>query len=84
LQTWQSVRQSEETLEQGKSIMMFTVVTIIFVSLLPLREARKLTTCELPLSFLSSVFGMNAVEFGAAGSLSLVSEFKYICGCHDS
>ncbi|KAI1630774.1 hypothetical protein F4809DRAFT_659399 [Biscogniauxia mediterranea] len=47
VQAWQSVKQSEETIKQGRSIMMFTLVTIVF----------------LPLSFLSSIFGMNNVEF---------------------
>jgi hypothetical protein len=32
MQAWQSVKQSEETLRQGRAIMMFTVVTIVFVS----------------------------------------------------
>ncbi|ROW18177.1 hypothetical protein VPNG_00044 [Cytospora leucostoma] len=46
VQTYESTRQGEETVRQGKAIMVFTVVTIIF----------------LPLSFMSSLFGMNAVE----------------------
>ncbi|KAI0127629.1 hypothetical protein BJ170DRAFT_381106 [Xylariales sp. AK1849] len=47
VQAWQSVQQSNEAIKQGRSIMVFTVVTIIF----------------LPLSFMSSVFGMNAIDF---------------------
>ncbi|KAI1498006.1 hypothetical protein F5X99DRAFT_342470 [Biscogniauxia marginata] len=47
VQAWQSVKQSEESIKQGRSIMMFTLVTIVF----------------LPLSFLSSIFGMNNLEF---------------------
>ncbi|KAI2627735.1 hypothetical protein GGR54DRAFT_636858 [Hypoxylon sp. NC1633] len=47
VQAWQATKQSEETIRQGRSIMIFTLVTIIF----------------LPLSFMSSVFGMNNVEF---------------------
>ncbi|KAI1407149.1 hypothetical protein F5Y13DRAFT_206631 [Hypoxylon sp. FL1857] len=43
VQAWQAVKQSEATIQQGRSIMMFTLVTIIF----------------LPLSFMSSIFGMN-------------------------
>jgi hypothetical protein len=31
VQAWQSVKQSEEAASQGRSIMMFTVVTIFSV-----------------------------------------------------
>jgi hypothetical protein len=31
VQTWQAVRQSDETIKQGRSIMTFTLVTIVFV-----------------------------------------------------
>jgi len=61
VQAWQSVKQSEEAVSQGRSIMMFTVVTIFF----------------LPLSFMASVFGMNAFEFGQ-GQVKLIHEFKYM------
>jgi len=47
VQARESVIQAEETLRQGRSIMLFTVITIIF----------------LPLSFVSGIFGMNAAEF---------------------
>lgn len=52
--------------EQSRSIMVFTVVTIIF----------------LPLSFMSSVFGMNAKEFSSpdgGNSMSLKDQFKLLC-----
>ncbi|KAI0475262.1 hypothetical protein GGR56DRAFT_666354 [Xylariaceae sp. FL0804] len=61
VQANQSVKQSHEAIRQGRSIMMFTIVTIIF----------------LPLSFMTSVFGMNASEFTGSG-LSLQHEFRYI------
>ncbi|KAI0862133.1 hypothetical protein F4860DRAFT_473604 [Xylaria cubensis] len=48
VQAWQAVKQSDETIKQGRSIMIFTLATIVF----------------LPLSFLTSVFGMNNYEFG--------------------
>ncbi|GAP83012.2 putative ankyrin repeat protein [Rosellinia necatrix] len=47
-QAWQAMKQSDETMKQGRSIMTFTLITIVF----------------LPLSFLSSLFGMNNKEFG--------------------
>jgi hypothetical protein len=34
VQAYQATKQGEETLKQGKAIMLFTVMTIIFVSLL--------------------------------------------------
>jgi hypothetical protein len=61
VQAWQSVKQSEEAVSQGRAIMMFTVVTILF----------------LPLSFMASVFGMNAVNFGQ-GTVKLSQQFKYM------
>ncbi|KAI8631634.1 hypothetical protein F5Y19DRAFT_400989 [Xylariaceae sp. FL1651] len=48
IQALQSVKLSADSVEQGRAITVFTIVTIIFS----------------PLSFLSSVFGMNNVEFG--------------------
>ncbi|KUI67954.1 hypothetical protein VM1G_02760 [Cytospora mali] len=46
VQAYEAMKQREETVRQGKAIMVFTVMTIVF----------------LPLSFMSSIFGMNAVE----------------------
>ncbi|KAI1296419.1 hypothetical protein F5Y03DRAFT_387080 [Xylaria venustula] len=48
IQSRQSVKLSLDSMDQGRTIMAFTTVTIIFA----------------PLSFLSSIFGMNNVEFG--------------------
>jgi hypothetical protein len=31
-QAWQAMKQSDETIKQGQSIMTFTLVTIVFVS----------------------------------------------------
>ncbi|KUI60042.1 hypothetical protein VP1G_07264 [Cytospora mali] len=46
VQAYEAMKQGEETVRQGKAIMVFTVMTIVF----------------LPLSFMSNLFGMNAVE----------------------
>ncbi|KAK4247520.1 hypothetical protein C7999DRAFT_41176 [Corynascus novoguineensis] len=56
----EAVKQAQLTLKQGQSIMIFTVVTIIF----------------LPLSFCASVFGMNATEFSIDARLPLSSELR--------
>ncbi|KAK7959152.1 Magnesium transport protein CorA- transmembrane region, partial [Apiospora aurea] len=62
VQAWQATQQTEETVAQGRSIMMFTVVTIVFA----------------PLSFMTSVFGMNASEFSSENSLTVFEELRYI------
>ncbi|KAI2465954.1 hypothetical protein F4781DRAFT_371588 [Annulohypoxylon bovei var. microspora] len=60
VQAWQAVKQSEETIKQGRSIMMFTLVTIVF----------------LPLSFMSSIFGMN--NSAITNDTSIQLEFVYM------
>ncbi|KAK4449050.1 hypothetical protein QBC34DRAFT_438485 [Podospora aff. communis PSN243] len=52
VQAWESVNQAEEAVRQGRAIMMFTIITIIF----------------LPLSFMSSIFGMNNVDLEGPGN----------------
>lgn len=32
VQAWQSIRHGEEAVKQGRAVMIFTVITIIFVS----------------------------------------------------
>ncbi|KAI0008409.1 hypothetical protein F4779DRAFT_641913 [Xylariaceae sp. FL0662B] len=61
VQSWHSITQSEATNKQNTAIVMFTIVTIVFV----------------PLSFMSSVFGMNAAEF-SDDKWSLTDQFKYL------
>ncbi len=66
VQAWESVRQAEVTVLQGRAIMVFTIITIIF----------------LPLSFMSSIFGMNNVEFGDGTTITLQDEFRIMCTFH--
>ncbi|KAI1807476.1 hypothetical protein F4811DRAFT_574429 [Daldinia bambusicola] len=61
VQAWQAVRQSEETIKQSESIMIFTLVTIIF----------------LPMSFMTSVFGMNNMEI-TSETWSIQRELLYM------
>ncbi|KAH6847617.1 hypothetical protein B0I37DRAFT_375478 [Chaetomium sp. MPI-CAGE-AT-0009] len=56
----EAVKQAQLTLKQGQSIMIFTIVTIIF----------------LPLSFCASVFGMNAAELSKDALLPLATELR--------
>lgn len=32
VQAWQAIQQGEESVKQGRAIMMFTIITIVFVS----------------------------------------------------
>ncbi|KAB8296990.1 hypothetical protein EYC80_002392 [Monilinia laxa] len=56
--------RADESVHQGRSIMIFTVITIIF----------------LPLSFMSSLFGMNAKEFTGSDNaeMSIREQFEYM------
>jgi Mg2+ and Co2+ transporter CorA len=59
-------RVADEGMKQGRTVMLFTIITIIF----------------LPLSFMSSLFGMNASDFQNAdgsNSMSIRDQFKYLC-----
>lgn len=38
-QAWQAVQQADETVKQGRAIMVFTLITIVFVRVDP--EARR-------------------------------------------
>ncbi|KAL9109115.1 MAG: hypothetical protein Q9227_006206 [Pyrenula ochraceoflavens] len=55
-----SREQAEESFKQGKTLMVFTIVTIIFVSAIPYLEA---VLPILPLSFLASLFALNISVF---------------------
>ncbi|CAI6054529.1 unnamed protein product [Clonostachys chloroleuca] len=59
-----AIRRADESVLQGRSIVVFTVVTIFF----------------LPLSFVTSVFGMNAREFSEDGAMDLSTQLKYMVG----
>ncbi|KAE9371635.1 hypothetical protein N431DRAFT_441610 [Stipitochalara longipes BDJ] len=59
-----ALARADESVTQGRAIVMFTIITIIF----------------LPLSFMSSLFGMNARELSNAngGIMSLRYQFKFM------
>ncbi|KAH7399882.1 hypothetical protein BKA64DRAFT_467978 [Cadophora sp. MPI-SDFR-AT-0126] len=60
-----ALKRADESVSQGRSIMLFTIVTIVF----------------LPLSFMSSVFGMNTKDFADAKggpNMSLKHIFKLL------
>ncbi|KAK3989641.1 hypothetical protein QBC44DRAFT_327351 [Cladorrhinum sp. PSN332] len=63
IEAWQSVKQAEEAVRQGRATRVFTITTFIF----------------LPISFASSIFGMGGVDFGGTGdSMTLYEQLRYI------
>jgi Mg2+ and Co2+ transporter CorA len=63
----ESAEQTRQGAAQNRSLLIFTIVTIVFVSVIARcfdMVSAHLTLSQLPLGFFSSVFGMNAVEFG--------------------
>ena len=79
MQAWQAVNQANETIRQGRSIMMFTLVTIVFVRISESpQSAIDADLSQLPLSFMSSIFGMNNQEF-TGDTWSIGDEIKLMC-----
>ncbi len=79
-----SVKRAGETVLQGRSIIVFTVVTIFFVGGLVfpgnISTYPMLTVHQLPLSFVASLFGMNAHELnGDSSPMRLGTEIAYMC-----
>ncbi|RYP64820.1 hypothetical protein DL771_008600 [Monosporascus sp. 5C6A] len=66
IQAWQSIMIGEEAVEQGRAIIIFTTMTIIF----------------LPLAFVAAVFGMNNPEFQPDGEapISLGKQLRIMFG----
>ncbi|KAI3392034.1 hypothetical protein diail_6330 [Diaporthe ilicicola] len=63
VQAWQSMKEAEDTRKQNVTLLVFTVVTVIF----------------LPMSFISSVFGMNNKEItGRDSPMTLAEQFKFM------
>ncbi|KAK4228074.1 hypothetical protein QBC38DRAFT_168289 [Podospora fimiseda] len=58
--TWESALQTKRSITQGWAVMLFTVITIIF----------------LPLSFMSSIFGINNKDFGSADIMTLKEQLS--------
>ncbi|KAJ4419796.1 hypothetical protein N0V82_004731 [Gnomoniopsis sp. IMI 355080] len=63
VQAWQSMKQGEDNQRQNITLLVFTVVTVVF----------------LPMSFISSVFGMNNKEIaGTSAPMTLAEQFKWM------
>jgi hypothetical protein len=43
------------------------------------REFKTADELQLPLSFMSSLFGMNTIDFGDGNTMHLNEQLKYIC-----
>ena len=57
-----ALKRADLSIHQGRSIMLFTIVTIFF----------------LPLSFFTSIFGMNNKEWEAS-PMSIHQQFRFMC-----
>lgn len=73
----------KETTRQGRSIVVFTMVTIVFVGAVECLSKHRLdivfdSETQLPLSFMSSVFGMNAREFDNGNIMNLHEQITYM------
>jgi len=78
-----ALKRADEAVLQGRSVVVFTVVTILFVSckpclLMPKEKKYSMSISQLPLSFFATIFGMNAKEINDS-SLKLSTELKYMC-----
>lgn len=70
-------KQADETEAQSQILLLFTIVTIVFVSHTQASTALALTCPQLPLSFFTSYFGMNVVEFtGESGNTNQKEVWK--------
>jgi hypothetical protein len=75
-----AIRRADESVIQGRSIVIFTVVTIIFVSVSQsTAHVSFAELAKLPLQFMTSVFGMNAREFSEDGVMHLEPQLKWMC-----
>jgi hypothetical protein len=74
------MKQTKESYHQGRSIVLATVMIIIFVRHQELMQttAAQLIPSQLPLIFISNIFGMNASELNGA-FFTLRAEFTIMC-----
>lgn len=76
------MRQGEDNQKQNITLLVFTVVTVVFVSLLNITffaHADIKGLIKLPMSFISSVFGMNNKEIaGDSAPMTLAEQFKWM------
>lgn len=70
-------------MRQGRAIIIFTVMTIIFVSHAALEWEKNVIPDrmkQLPLGFIASIFGMNNKQIsGDEMPMTLRSQFRYMC-----
>lgn len=80
------MRQGEDNQKQNITLLVFTVVTVVFVSSPKVKiftHANIKDLIQLPMSFISSVFGMNNKEIaGDSAPMSLAEQFKWMSRRH--
>lgn len=78
----QARKQAEQSAQQGRTILVFTIVTIVFVSWELPSNISNAYTQQLPLSFLSSFYSLKIESFPRQGNDSLFPDtwiFSRIC-----
>ena len=69
-----SRQETAETARQGKTIMLFTVVTVVFVCCSLFTQIFNADcSIQLPPTFFTSVFGMNLREIGTLDSSTVAA-----------
>lgn len=73
-----AIKRADVSVVQGRSIIVFTVFTIFFVSPDRSPPNGRSQHSKLPLSFFATVFGMNSAELNS-GSMPLARQLMYMC-----
>jgi len=76
-----ALEKEKESVRQGRAIMAFTLVTILFVGK-PTRSSNGMLIkiLQLPLGFLAAFFGMNNEQINQAAWMTLHEQIKYMLG----
>ena len=82
IQAREAKEQTGEAIKQGRTVLLFTVVTIVFVRLsLVLPGTQETNVQQLPLSFMAAFFAINIDVFpvNENGKLDLSYVLTYMC-----
>ena len=77
----ESLKMTRETTNQGRTVLIFTLTTIVFVSVASPSSMAEIDSLQLPLSFMTSFFTLNISQFrtNAEGKLDLGYVSYIVC-----